>query len=122
MPLYFQPTLGGADINGNTSLSSYQDYRFRGPNILLLRENFEHSIGKLPLGVALRADQAKLGLTRGDVGSNHWLHSYAAGLTLRAGGFPQVYLLFAFGGKEGTHTIANMNTCLLGGSARPSLF
>jgi hypothetical protein len=122
VPFYFQPTLGGVDINGNNSLSSYQDYRFRGPNLLLFRENFEHSIGKLPLGVALLADQAKLGLTRGDIASSPWMHSYACGLTLRAGGFPQVYLLFAFGGKEGTHTIANMNTSLLGGSARPSLF
>ena len=115
MPLYFQPTLGGADINDNNSLSSYQDYRFRAPNILLFRENFEHSIGKLPLGVALLADQAKLGLTRGHIGSSPWIHSYAAG-------YPQVYLLFGFGGKEGTHTIASVNTSLLGGSARPSLF
>ncbi len=122
VPFYFQPTIGGSDINGNNSLSSYQDYRFRAPNILLFRENFEHSIGKLPLGVALLADQAKLGLTRGDIASSLWVHSYAAGLTLRAGGFPQVYLLFGFGGKEGTHTIASMNTSLLGGSARPSLF
>src|ERR1700730_11289710 len=29
VPFYFQPTIGGADINGNASLSSYQDYRFR---------------------------------------------------------------------------------------------
>lgn len=122
VPFYFQPTLGGADINGNSALSSYQDYRFRAPNILLFQENFEHSIGKLPLGFTLRADQAKLALTRGDLGSNHWVHSYAAGLTLRAGGFPQVYLLFAFGGKEGTHTLVNMNTSLLGTSGRPSLF
>jgi hypothetical protein len=122
VPFYFQPTLGGADINGNNSLSSYQDYRFRAPNILLFQEKFEHSVGKLPLGVTLQADQAKLGLTRGDIGSSHWFHSYAAGLTLRAGGFPQVYLLFAFGGKEGTHTLANMNTSLLGTSGRPSLF
>lgn len=122
VPFYFQPTLGGADINGNSSLSSYQDYRFRAPNILLFQENFEHSIGKLPLGFTLRADQAKLALTRGDLGSNHWVHSYAAGLTLRAGGFPQVSLLFAFGGKEGTHTLVNMNTSLLGTSGRPSLF
>jgi hypothetical protein len=121
VPFYFQPTLGGADINGNSSLSSYQDYRFRAPNILLIRENFEHSIGKLPVGIALFADQAKLGLTRGDIGNSHWLHSYAAGLTLRAGGFPQVYLLFAFGGKEGTHTLVNINTSLLGTSGRPSL-
>jgi phospholipase C len=28
-----------------------------------------------------------------------------AELTLRAGGFPQVFLLFSWGGKEGTHTI-----------------
>jgi hypothetical protein len=41
---------------------------------------------------------------------------------LRAGGFPQVFLLFAWGGHEGTHVIANVNTALLGGSNRPSLF
>src|SRR5262249_26966465 len=113
VPFYFQPTLGGADINGNNTLSSYQDYRFRAPNILLFRENFEHSIGKLPLGFALQADQAKVALSRGDLGSNHWIHSYAAGLTLRAGGFPQVYFLYGFGGKEGQHTLVNMNTSLL---------
>ena len=122
VPFYFQPTLGGADINGNSSLPSYQDYRFRAPNLLLFRENLEHSLGKLPLGVALLADQGKVALTRGDLGSNHWIHSYAAGLTLRAGGFPIVYLLFGFGGHEGTHTIVNVNTSLLGTSGRPSLF
>jgi hypothetical protein len=122
VPFYFQPTLGGGDINGNASLSSYQDYRFRAPNLLFLRENFEHSINKWPLGVALMADEGKLGMSRSDLGSSHWVHSFAAGLTLRAGGFPQVFLLFAFGGHEGTHTVANVNTSLLGGSARPSLF
>jgi hypothetical protein len=122
VPFYFQPTLGGADINGNPSLSSYQDYRFRAPNILLLRESFEHSITKWPLGFVFMADEGKLGLTRGDLGSSPWLHSFSTGLTLRAGGFPQVFLLFAFGGHEGTHTIANVNTSLLGGSPRPSLF
>ncbi len=122
VPFYFQPTLGGADINGNSALSSYQDYRFRAPNILLFQEKLEHSIGRLPLGFTFLADQGKVALTRGDLGSNHWVHSYAAGLTLRAGGFPQVYFLFAFGGAEGTHTIVNMNTSLLGTASRPSLF
>jgi hypothetical protein len=122
VPFYFQPTLGGSDINGNASLASYQDYRFRAPNILLFQETFEHSIFSLPLGFALGADQGKVGLTRGDLGPSPWVHSFDVGLTLRAGGFPQVYLLFAWGGNEGTHTIANMNTSLLGGSARPSLF
>jgi hypothetical protein len=122
VPFYFQPTLGGADINGNPSLSSYQDYRFRAPNVLLLRESFEHSIWKWPIGFTLRADQGKVALTRGGLGSSPWLHSFSTGLTLRAGGFPQVYLLFSWGGREGTHTIANVNTSLLGGGMRPSLY
>src|ERR1019366_8024497 len=40
VPFYFQQTLGGADIDGAPSLSSYQDYRFRAPNVLLLQEDF----------------------------------------------------------------------------------
>ena len=44
VPFYFQPTLGGSDINGNSSLSSYQDYRFRAPDVMFLGE-LEHSIG-----------------------------------------------------------------------------
>jgi hypothetical protein len=122
VPFYFQPTLGGSDVNGNPSLSSYQDYRFRAPNIMLFRESFEHSIWNLPVGFTFMADEGKLALTRGDLGSSPWLHSFSAGLTLRAGGFPQVFLLFAWGGNEGTHTIVNVNTSLLGGSARPSLY
>jgi hypothetical protein len=120
VPFYFQQTLGGGDINGNPSLSSFQDYRFRGPNVLLLRESFEHSIWG-PLGFTFMADQGRVALTRGDIGFDHLKHSFATGLTLRAGGFPMVFLTFAWGGGEGTHTIANMNTSLLGGSSRPPL-
>ena len=121
VPFYFQPTLGGGDINGATTLSSFQDYRFRAPNVLFVRESFEHSIWG-PLGLALAADEGKVALERGDFGSSPWLHSFSAGLTLRAGGFPQVFLMYAWGGGEGTHLIANMNASLLGGSARPSMY
>lgn len=122
VPFYLQPTLGGSDINGAGSLGSYPDYRFRAPNVLMLRESFEHSIWKLPVGVALFADQGKASLTRGDLASDPWRHSFSTGLTLRAGGFPVVYLLFSWGGKEGTHVTANLDTALLGASPRPSLF
>lgn len=121
VPFYFQPTLGGTDINGNPSLSSYQDYRFRAPDVLLLRESFEHSLYG-PVGFAFIADQGKVSSADGQLGSSPWLHSFSVGLTLRAGGFPQAFLLFSWGGNEGTHTIANVNTSLLGGAARPSLF
>lgn len=120
VPFYFQQTLGGQDINSALSLGSYQDYRFRAPNILLLQETFEHSIWG-PFGVKLMADQGRVALTRSDVGFSHLKHSFAGGLTLRAGSFPMVSLMFAWGGPEGHHNILNMNSSLLGGSSRPLL-
>ncbi|MGO9403379.1 MAG: hypothetical protein ACLPVW_07900 [Terriglobales bacterium] len=120
VPFYFQQTLGGEDINSALALASYQDYRFRAPNLLLLQESLEHSIWG-PFGLKFMTDQGRVALTRGDVGFSHLKHSFAAGLTLRAGGFPMVYLMFAWGGPEGHHNIFNMNPSLLGGSARPLL-
>jgi hypothetical protein len=120
VPFYFQQTLGGSDINSAASLSSFQDYRFRGPNLLLLQETFEHSIWG-PFGLKVMADQGRVALTRSDVGFDHLKHSFAAGITLRAGGAPMISLMYAWGGGEGQHTIANMNTSLLGGSTRPPL-
>lgn len=120
VPFYFQPTLGGQDIDSNLTLPSYQDYRYRAPNFLLLQESFEHSIWG-PIGLMAMADQGRVALTRGDLGFSHLRHSFAAGLTLRAGGFPMVSLTFAWGGSEGHHNIFNMNSSLLGGSTRPSL-
>jgi hypothetical protein len=121
VPFYFQPTLGGSDLNSASMLASYRDYRFRGPNLLLLRENFEHSIWG-PFGLAVMADQGKVAVSRSDIGFDQLKHSFAAGLTLRAGGFPMLSVMFAWGGGEGSHSIFNMNSSLLGGSARPSLF
>jgi hypothetical protein len=120
VPFYFQPTLGGQDINSQLTLGSYQDYRFRAPNLLLLQENFEHSIWG-PFGVKFMADQGRVAVERGDIGFSHLRHSFAAGLTLRAGGFPMVSMMFAWGGTEGHHNIFNMNSSLLGGGARPLL-
>jgi hypothetical protein len=120
VPFYFQQTLGGSDINSTMSLGSYQDYRFRAPNLLLLQESFEHSIWG-PFGLKFMADQGRVALTRNDLGFSHLHHSFAGGFTLRAGGFPMVSIMFAWGGPEGHHNIFNMNTSLLGGSARPLL-
>ena len=104
VPFYFQPTLAGVDINGRSSLSSYQEFRFRAPNIMFFQQGPEHSIWGA-LGFSLMADEGKVALKCGDLGSNPWLHSFSAGLTLRAGGFPQVFLLFSLGrqGRDAHH-------------------
>jgi hypothetical protein len=122
VPFYLDPTIGGSDLNGTILLPSLPDYRFRGPNLLVFRGSFEHSIYKWPIGVKFMVDEGRVAMTPGDLGFSHLAHSYAAGLTVRAGGLPLVDLLFAWGGHEGTHTIANVSTTLLGGTSRPSLF
>jgi hypothetical protein len=121
VPFYFQPTMGGSDINGNNVLGSYQDYRFRAPNTILFRAAFEHSIWG-PFGAMFMLDEGKVAMQRSDIDFSHLRHSFSAGLTLRAGGLPMVQLLFSWGGNEGTHTISSVNTALLGGSSRPSLY
>ena len=61
---------------------------------------------------------------RSDLGFSNLKHSFAAGLTLRAGGFPMVTVMYAWEGwPRGVSTaIANMNTSLLGGASRPQLY
>jgi hypothetical protein len=122
VPFYLDPTIGGSDINGLTVLPSFADYRFRGPNMLLLRGSFEHSIYKWPIGAKFLVDGGRVALRPGELGFHHLSHSYAAGLTLHAGGLPVFEFLFAWGGGEGTHTIARVSTSLLGGTARPPLY
>ncbi len=122
VPFYLDPTIGGSDINGQPILPSYPDYRFRAPNVLLLHGAYEQSLGKIPVGLFLGIDEAKVALRRDDIAFNHLRHSYSAGLTVHAGGVPVLYLLFAWGGDEGHHTIGTISNALLGPGTRPSLF
>jgi hypothetical protein len=122
VPFYFSPTIGGSNIDGTSMLSSYPDYRFRGPDLLLFRESLEHSLGKLPVGILFSADEGKIGLSRNDISLDHLRHTFSTGMTIHAGGLPVVNVVFSWGGREGNHTTANISPSLLGGSSRPSLF
>jgi hypothetical protein len=64
----------------------------------------------------------KVTQARSDIDFSHLRHSYSAGLTVRAGNLPQLYLLFAWGGNEGSHVIGYINPAVFGGSPRPSLY
>lgn len=127
VPFYLQPTLGGSDIDGNNLLTSFDDYRFRGPNMFALQLTVEHSLVALrfprdisiPLGAFLMAEQGRVANKWGGLFGN-LRHSYAAGLTIRAGGFPELFLLFAWG-HEGSRFSGTVNPALLGGASRPSL-
>jgi hypothetical protein len=120
VPFYLQPTLGGSDINNESLLSSYRDYRFRAPNLLALQEHVEHVLWG-PIGAFFLAEQGKVTSTPGELDFSHLATSMRVGVTLRAGGFPMVNLSFSWG-SEGHHVIGSMNSTLLGGSPRPSLW
>jgi hypothetical protein len=120
VPFYFQPTLGGSDLNGQRLLAAYDDYRFRGPKLFAFQESIEHSIWG-PVGAFVQFEQGKVSTASGDFDAGTLATSTTVGLTLRAGGFPMVNLSFAWGG-EGHHIIGTMNPTLLGGSPRPSLY
>jgi len=122
VPFYFMPTIGGSDINGTRAIASYPDYRFRGPDLILFQGSIEHSLGKLPAGLLFSADGGKIALRRDDISLDHFRHSFAAGFTIHAGGLPLIAFVYAWGGSEGSHSIATISPTLLGGSSRPSLF
>ena len=103
VPFYFSPTIGGSDINGTPMLPSYPDYRFRGPDLLLFRGTVEHSLGPLPIGALFSVDEGKIGMRRDDISIDHLHHSFAVGLTVRAGGLPLISFLYTWGGNKG-HT------------------
>ena len=118
VPFYFQPTLGGSDIDANRALSGYEDYRFRGPDVFLLQESIEHFLYSVVGAIAV-AEQGTVGSASGiDLGSLK--RSFAAGITLRAGNLPVAQLTYAWS-PEGHRFIATVSTTLGGGSSRPSL-
>jgi hypothetical protein len=120
VPFYFQPTLGGSDINGQRLLAAFDDYRFRGPNLIALQETIEHSIWG-PIGAYALFEQGKVTQAGEPLGFDGLARSYAVGVTIRAGGFPLVNVTFAWG-ADGHRVIGSMDSTLLGGSARPSLY
>ena len=120
VPFYFQPTLGGSDLNGQRLLAAYDDYRFRAPNLFAFQESVEHSIWG-PIGAYVLFEQGKVADQGASFSESGLAHSFAVGLTLRAGGFPLINVTFAWG-PERHHLISTIDSSLLGGSPRPSLY
>jgi len=120
VPFYFQQTLGGSDLDGNRVLASYEDYRFRGPHLVLFQETFEHSLFGSPIGIWLSADQGRVSAQNTGLEFSDLAHSYAVGFSLRAGGLPVGLITWATG-PEGHHFAFTISSSLLGGSSRPAL-
>jgi hypothetical protein len=102
VPFYYQPTLGGTDINGVDTLRGLSDYRLRAPNRVLLQAEFYHDI-YLPLGIYGFYDVGKVGLQPGDLGFSHLRHDLGVGLYFRVQNKIVLRAYLGFGAGEGSH-------------------
>lgn len=104
MPFYFQPTIGGSDVDNRTTLRGYDDYRFRGANAAVLQIEYTRPFEKLdPLGMLVFYDGGLVANTVSEMWSSRYRHDAGVGLTLRLQGkmFAEFYLAAGHGVRFG---------------------
>ena len=118
VPFYLMPTLGGGDINGDSGLRSYHDYRFRAAHTLAGEIEYAHVLFD-PIGVFAFYDAGTVADRFGDLGRSV-KHSAGVGATLRLGGIVFAQLYYAFGGHEGSRVnfTGNSNPTVVDNAAR----
>ena len=95
VPFYYQPTLGGADINNVETLRGFADYRFRGPDDWLAQAEYGRPIWG-PLGILFFYDAGRVGLSLGRVHQD-----FGPGATVTVASTVVLHAYLAFGGGEG---------------------
>ncbi|HYL96632.1 MAG TPA: hypothetical protein VET69_12585 [Terriglobales bacterium] len=102
VPFYFQPTLGGTDINGVDTLRGLVDFRLRAPNRVLLQAQFDHHIW-LFFGLTGFYDVGKVALNPSGLGLSHLRHDEGIGLFFKVQNKVVLRAYLGFGGGEGLH-------------------
>lgn len=102
VPFYFQPTLGGTDINGVDTLRALADFRLRAPNRVLLQAQFDHHLWSL-IGISGFYDVGKVAPSVGGLALSHLRHDIGVGAYLKIQNKVVVRAYVAFGGGEGIH-------------------
>jgi hypothetical protein len=102
VPFYLQETLGGSDIDNLPTLRGFQDYRFRGPDLLLIQVQFERRI-KGPIGFMVFYDTGKVAVRKSDIDFSNMRHSFGAGLTFWTGEKVVFRAYVGLGSGEGRH-------------------
>jgi hypothetical protein len=118
IPFYLQETIGGSDINNQSTLPAFKDYRFRGPDLMTVRAEYDRKMceGCTPckdgiirtvcshLGLFVAYDAGKVALQRSDLDFSNARQSFGAGVTIYLGKDVIFRMAVALGGGEGTHS------------------
>jgi hypothetical protein len=102
VPFYLMETLGGSDINGDAGLRGFQDYRFRGPDLMLFQAQYERRLWKI-FGVLAFYDIGKVANRAGDLDFTRLRHSYGFGGNVWLGSKVVFRAYVGLGGGEGVH-------------------
>jgi hypothetical protein len=113
VPFYFQPTLGGTDINGVDTLRGLLDFRLRAPNRVLLQAQFDHHIWSF-FGISGFYDLGKVALNPGDLDLSHLRHDLGIGVFVKIQNKVVLRAYVGFGGGEGTHPNVKFPSALWG--------
>ncbi|HXM22248.1 MAG TPA: hypothetical protein VN948_13400 [Terriglobales bacterium] len=102
VPFYYQPTLGGTDINGVDTLRGLVDYRLRAPNRVLLQAEFDHDVWG-PIGIYGFYDLGKVALQPGDLSLSQLRHDVGVGVSFKVQNKVVLRGYIGFGAGEGSH-------------------
>lgn len=102
VPFYFEPTLGGSDIDSRVTLRGFDDYRFRARDAAMLSVDYRIPVYD-PIGALLFYDAGRVGDTAGALSFAHARQDAGAGATARIlkTVIAQVYL--GWGAGHGSH-------------------
>jgi len=101
IPFYFQPTLGGADLEDRDTLRGFLDLRFRAPNRMVLQGAYGHNVWG-PLGILAFYETGRVGNHASDLGVSQLHHDVGVGITLSVQNRIVMRAYIGFGTGEGS--------------------
>ena len=117
VPFYLQETLGGTDIDNLPSLRAFHDYRFRGPDLMMVQAEYDRKLCQecapcqqgvirtvcSHLGLVFAYDAGKVALRKSDLDFSGMHHSFGGGVAIYLGKDVIFRMAVALGGGEGVH-------------------
>jgi len=81
VPFYLQETLGGTTIRGESSVRGLADYRYRGPDVVLLQAEYRRMLWE-PFGISVFYDTGTVATADGSLSGGKFRHSFGVGMTI----------------------------------------
>jgi hypothetical protein len=102
VPFYLQQTLGGTDIENQPTLRAFKDYRFQGPDLMMVQAEYDRRVFKY-LGILVSYDAGKVALRKSDLNFSGMHQSFGGGVAIYLADKLVFRMAVALGGGEGAH-------------------